>query len=172
MQILWLLVVSQSSDYWLGYIPVCKSYSSRGCRGLLRHTIMWNSLGSTWKSRSDCGEHWKGAPHPWEHWKGAPPFVSRQCFPNTPPEDLSPTPRIKSLVTHPHPRPLPPAESSQISLSSYTPRPDRPPCPLGPRRLAWGTSPHDQSCPPPLSDFTPSSPYPWPGDILTRSTQT
>ena len=49
------------------------SYSSRGSRGLPRHTIMWNSLGSTWKSRSDSREHWKGAP----------PFVSRQCFPNT-----------------------------------------------------------------------------------------
>ena len=34
---------------------------------------MWNSLGSTWKSRSDSGEHWKGAP----------PFLSRQCFSNT-----------------------------------------------------------------------------------------
>ena len=43
---------------------------------------MWNSLGSTWKSRSDSGEHCKGAPHSGEHWKGAPPFVSRQCFPN------------------------------------------------------------------------------------------
>ena len=34
---------------------------------------MWNSLCSTWKSRSDSGEHWKGAPT----------FVSRQCFPNS-----------------------------------------------------------------------------------------
>ena len=49
------------------------SYSSRGSRNLPKHTIMWNSLGSTWKSRSDSGEHWKGAP----------PFVSRQCFPNS-----------------------------------------------------------------------------------------
>ena len=31
------------------------SYSSRGSQGLPRHTIMWNSLGSTWKSRSNCG---------------------------------------------------------------------------------------------------------------------
>ena len=65
-------------------ICTCNSYSSRECRGLPRHTIMCNSLGSTWKSRSDSGEHCKGAPHSWEHWKGAPPFVSRQCFPNRP----------------------------------------------------------------------------------------
>ena len=64
------------------HISTCNSYSSRGCQGLPRHTIMCNSLGSTWKSRSDSGEHWKGAPHSGEHWKGAPPFVSRQCFPN------------------------------------------------------------------------------------------
>ena len=64
------------------HISTCDSYSSRGCQGLPRHTIMWNSLGSTWNSRSDSGEHWKGVPHSWEHWKGAPPFVSRQCFPN------------------------------------------------------------------------------------------
>ena len=63
-------------------ISTCNSYSSRGCWGLPRHTIMCNLLGSTWKSRSDYGEHWKGAHHSWEHWKGAPPFVSRQCFPN------------------------------------------------------------------------------------------
>ena len=56
------------------HISRCGSYSSRGCQGLPRHTIMCNSLGSTWKWRSDSGEHWKGAP----------PFVSRQCFPNTP----------------------------------------------------------------------------------------
>ena len=55
------------------HISTCNSYSSCGCRGLPRHTIMWNLLGSTWKLRSDS----------WEHWKGAPPFVSRQCFPNT-----------------------------------------------------------------------------------------
>ena len=65
------------------HISTCISYSSRGCRGLPRHTIMCNSLGSTWKLRSDSGEHWKGAPRSWEHWKGASPFVSRQCFPNT-----------------------------------------------------------------------------------------
>ena len=59
------------------------SHRSRGCQSLPRHTIMCNSLGSTWKSRSYSGEHWKGAPHSWEHWKGVPPFVSRQCFPNT-----------------------------------------------------------------------------------------
>ena len=65
------------------HISTCNSNSSCGCRGLPRHTIMWNSLGSTWKSMSDSGEHWKGAPHSWENWKGVPPFVSRQCFPNS-----------------------------------------------------------------------------------------
>ena len=64
------------------HISTCISFSSCGCRGLPRHTIMCNSLGSTWKSRSDSGELWKGAPHSWEHWKGAPPIVSRQCLPN------------------------------------------------------------------------------------------
>ena len=54
------------------HTSACNSYSSRGSRGLARHTVMWNSLGSTWKSRSDSGEHWKGAP----------PFLSCQCFPN------------------------------------------------------------------------------------------
>ena len=54
------------------HISICNSYSSRGCQGLPRHTIMWNSLCSTLKSRSDSGEHWKGAT----------PFVSHQCFPN------------------------------------------------------------------------------------------
>ena len=39
---------------------------------LARHTATWNSLSSTWKSRSDSGEHWK--------W--APTLVARQCFPN------------------------------------------------------------------------------------------
>ena len=38
---------------------------------------MWNLFGSTWKSRSDSGEHCKGAPL----------FVSRQCFPNTGPNN-------------------------------------------------------------------------------------
>ena len=66
-------------------ISTFSPYSSRECQGLPRHTIMWNSLGSTWKSRSDSGEHWKWAPHSWEHWKGVPPFVSRKCFPNNPP---------------------------------------------------------------------------------------
>ena len=54
------------------HISTCNAYSFCGCQGLPRHTIMWNSLGFTWKSRSDSEEHWKGAP----------PFVSCQCFPN------------------------------------------------------------------------------------------
>ena len=80
---MWLLVVSRSSDYWLGLsprvtpvalvdvevclgIPLCVTRRvPRGSRGLI--------LGSTGK----------GAPHSLEHWKGAPLFVSRQCFPNS-----------------------------------------------------------------------------------------
>ena len=79
---MWLLVVSRSSDYWLGLpprvtpialvdvkvclgIPLCVTCRvPRGSRGLI--------LGSTGR----------GAPHSWEHWKGASLFVSRQCFPN------------------------------------------------------------------------------------------
>ena len=82
---MWLLVVSRSCDYWLGLsphvtlialvdvevcldIPLCVTRRvPRGSRGLI--------LGSTER----------GASHSWEHWKGAPLFVSRQCFPNTPP---------------------------------------------------------------------------------------
>ena len=41
---------------------------------------MWNLLGSTWKSSSDSGEHWKGVP----------PFVSLQCFLNSPQLSTSP----------------------------------------------------------------------------------
>ena len=66
------------------HISKCTCGSSCGSQGLPRHTIMWNLLGSTWKSRSDSEEHWKGAPHSGEHWKGAPPFVFCQCFPNIP----------------------------------------------------------------------------------------
>ena len=52
---------------------MCNAHGSRGSRGLVRLSVVGNSLSSKWKSRSDFGEHWKGAP----------PFVSRQCFPNT-----------------------------------------------------------------------------------------
>ena len=59
---------------WL--MSTCDWYSSRGCRCLPRHTIMCNSLSSTWKSRSDSGEHWKGgAPFLGALEGGAPFFI-------------------------------------------------------------------------------------------------
>ena len=43
-----------------------------------RHTVMCNSLGSTWKSRSDSGEHWKGGAPFLGALEGGAPF----CFPS------------------------------------------------------------------------------------------
>ena len=64
------------------HIATCNAHSSRECRGLPRHTIMCNSLGSTWKSRSDSGEHWMGGAPFLGALEGGAPFLSRQCFPN------------------------------------------------------------------------------------------
>ena len=57
-----------------------KSYSLRGCRGLPRHTIMCNSLGSTWKSRSGSGEHWKGGAPFLGALEGGAPFCIPPVF--------------------------------------------------------------------------------------------
>ena len=61
-------------------ISSCNFNSSRGWRGQPRHTIMCNSLGSTWKSRSDSGEHWKGGAPFLGALEGGAPFCIPSVF--------------------------------------------------------------------------------------------
>ena len=73
---MWLLVVSRSIDYWLGLSPRVNPIALVDVEVCLWHTIMCNSLSSTWKSRSDSGEHWKGgAPFLGALERGAPFFI-------------------------------------------------------------------------------------------------
>ena len=62
------------------HISSRNSYSSRKCQGLPRHTIMCNSLSSTWKSRSDSGELWKGGAPFLGALEGGAPFCIPSVF--------------------------------------------------------------------------------------------
>ena len=81
--LMWLLVVSWSSDYWLGTSPPETSKALvdvEVCLGILLCVTRWVPRVSRGLILGSTG---RGAPHSWEHWKGAPLFVSRQCFPNS-----------------------------------------------------------------------------------------
>ena len=79
---MWLLVVSQSSDYWLGISPrvtLVTLVDVEVCLGIPLCVTRWVPRGSRGLILGITG---RGAPHSCEHWKGGPLFVSRQCFPN------------------------------------------------------------------------------------------
>ena len=80
---MWLLVVSLSSDYWLGTSPrgtLIALVDVEVCLGIPSCVTRWVPRVSRGLILGSTG---RGAPYSWEHWKGAPLFVSRQCFPNT-----------------------------------------------------------------------------------------
>ena len=79
---MWLLVVSRSSDYWLGLSPCITPIALvdvEVCLGIPLCVTHWVPRGSRGLILGSTG---RGASHSWEYWKGAPLFVSRQCFPN------------------------------------------------------------------------------------------
>ena len=69
---MWLLVVSQSSNYWLGisaHVTLRALVDVEVCLGIPLCVTRWVPRGSRGLILGSTG-------------RGAPPFVSRQCFPN------------------------------------------------------------------------------------------